>query len=64
MSNGISPRSRRFSSGLAAVATTVLLMSTLVGAFDTRLLTEQDVSAPASAVTAELRRDALVVRRA
>ena len=59
MSNGMSPRTRHIVSGLAAVATVTLLMSTLVNSFDPRLLQDQSASAPASAVTAALRRDAL-----
>ena len=61
MSNGMSPRIRHIVSGLAAVATTALLMSTLVSSFDTRLL-EQNPGAssqPASAVVAGVSRDAL-----
>ncbi len=61
MSNGMSPRTRHIVSGLAAVATTALLMSTLVNSFDARLLYEgRDASAPDSAVTAAVRRDELV----
>lgn len=59
MSNGMSPRTRHIVSGLAAVATVTLLMSTLVNSFDSRLLQDQSASAPASAVTAALRRNAL-----
>ena len=61
MSNGMSPRIRHIVSGLAAVATTALLMSTLVNSFDARLL-EQNAGAasqPVSAVVAGVRRDAL-----
>ena len=60
MSNGMSPRVRHIVSGLAAVATTALLMSTLVNSFDSRLLQDQSASAPISAVTAALRRNTLV----
>ncbi len=61
MSNGMSPRIRHIVSSLAAVATTALLMSTLVESFDTRLLYEgrDAASQPVSAVTAAVRRDAL-----
>ena len=59
MSNGMSPRIRHIVSGLAAVATTALLMSTLVNSFDTRLLQGQSVSSPVSAATAAVRRDTL-----
>ncbi len=60
MSNGMSPRTRHIVSGLAAVATTALLMSTLVNSFDTRLLKQSEIasSQPVSAVVA-VRRDAL-----
>lgn len=60
MSNGMSPRTRHIVSGLAAVATVTLLMSTLVNSFDSRLLQDQSASAPVNAVTAALRRNALV----
>jgi hypothetical protein len=58
MSHGMSPRTQKIASGIAAVATTVLLMSTLVGAFDAQLL-QIDGAAPESRsdVTAEARRD-------
>ncbi len=57
MSNGMSPRTRHIVSGLAAVATTALLMSTLVNAFDTRLLEQSAIatSQPVSAVAATRR---------
>ena len=65
MSIEMSPRTRHVVSGIAAVATTALLMSTLVESLDPRLLKSRGVSSPpASTVTAELRRDALVVRGA
>ena len=61
MSNGMSPRVRHIVSGLTAVATTALLMSTLVNSFDSRLLYEgRSASAPDSAVIAAVRRDTLV----
>ncbi len=44
MSNGMSPRTRHIVSGLAAVATTALLMSTLVNSFDTRLLEQNEIA--------------------
>jgi hypothetical protein len=58
MSHGMSSRTQKIASGIAAVATTVLLMSTLVGAFDERLL-QIDGAAPQSRsdVTADVRRD-------
>ncbi len=60
MSNGMSPRIRHVLSGLAAVATTALLMSTLVGSFDLRLIQSEDAaSPPVSAITAAVRRDTL-----
>jgi hypothetical protein len=61
MSNGMSPRTRQIVSGLAAVATTALLMSTLVNSFDTRLLLQKSAasSQPVSAIVAEVRLDAL-----
>jgi hypothetical protein len=60
MSNEMSPQTRHIVSGLAAVATVTLLMSTLVNSFDPRLLQDQSASAPSSAVTAALRRNALI----
>ena len=61
MSNGMSTRTRQIVSGLAAVATTALLMSTLVNSFDTRLLLQKPAasSQPVSAIVADVRRDAL-----
>ena len=61
MSNGMSSRTRQIVSGLAAVATTALLMSTLVNSFDTRLLLQKPAasSQPVSAIVAAVRRDAL-----
>ena len=61
MSNGMSSRTRQIVSGLAAVATTALLMSTLVNSFDTRLLIQKPAasSQPVSAIVAAVRRDAL-----
>lgn len=61
MSNGMSSRTRQIVSGLAAVATTALLMSTLVNSFDTRLLLQKPSasSQPVSAIVAAVRRDAL-----
>ena len=61
MSNGMSSRTRQIVSGLAAVATTALLMSTLVNYFDTRLLLQKPAasSQPVSAIVAAVRRDAL-----
>lgn len=60
MSNGMSPRIRHIVSGLAAVATTALLMSTLVNSFDARLLIRKpDASQADAAAVAALRRDAL-----
>jgi hypothetical protein len=57
----MSSRTRQIVSGLAAVATTALLMSTLVNSFDTRLLLQKPAasSQPVSAIVAEVRRDAL-----
>jgi len=61
MSNRMSSRTRQIVSGLAAVATTALLMSTLVNSFDTRLLLQKPAasSQPVSAIVAAVRRDAL-----
>ena len=61
MSNGMSSRTRQIVSGLAAVATTALLMSTLVNSFDTRLLLQKSAasSQPVSAIVAAVRHDAL-----
>jgi hypothetical protein len=60
MSNGMSPRIRQLVSGLAAVATTALLMSTLVNSFDARLLIRKpDASQADAPVVARLRRDTL-----
>ena len=61
MSNGMSSRTRQIVSGLAAVATTALLMSTLVNSFDTRLLLQKPAasSQPVSPIVAAVRRDAL-----
>ena len=60
MSNGMSPRIRHLVSGLAAVATTALLMSTLVNSFDARLLIRKpDASKADAPAVATLRRDTL-----
>jgi hypothetical protein len=61
MSNGMSPRIRHIVSGLAAVATTALLMTTLVGSFDSRLYLQKPAasSKPVSAIVAAVRRDTL-----
>ena len=61
MSNGMSPRTRHIVSGLAAVATTALLMTTLVNSFDSRLYLQRPaaVSQPVSAIVAAVRRDVL-----
>jgi len=60
MSNGMSPRIRQIVSGLAAVATTALLMSTLVNSFDARLLIRKPGASQADeAAVATLRRDTL-----
>lgn len=60
MSNGMSPRIRHIVSGLAAVATTALLMSTLVNSFDARLLIRKpDASQADAPAVATLRRDTL-----
>jgi hypothetical protein len=58
MSNGMSPRIRHLVSGLAAIATTGLLVSTLVNAFDTRLILSPSVNAPDTVAMASIRRDA------
>lgn len=57
MSNGMSTRIRHIVSGLAAVATTGLLVSTLVNSFDTRLIQGPEALQPTSAVVAAVRRD-------
>jgi hypothetical protein len=61
MSNGMSPRIRHIVSGLAAVATTALLMTTLVNSFDSRLYLQKPAasSQPVSAIVAAVRRDTL-----
>lgn len=60
MSNGMSPRIRHIVSGLAAVAMSALLLSTVVNSFDTRLIQQPTASTEAvSAVVATLARDAL-----
>jgi hypothetical protein len=65
MSHGLSPRTQKIASGIAAVATTVLLMSTLVGAFDAQLLQiDGAASRPAGDVTAEARRDDRIADKA
>lgn len=59
MSNGMSPRIRHIVSGLAAVAMSALLLSTVVNSFDTRLIQQPTASTEAvSAVVATLARDA------
>lgn len=60
MSNGMSTRTRHIVSGLAAVATTALLMSTLVNSFDARLLIRKpDASQSDVTAVATLRRGTL-----
>jgi len=56
----MSPRIRQIVSGLAAVATTALLMSTLVNSFDARLLIRKPGASQADEpAVATLRRDTL-----
>lgn len=62
MTNGMSPRTRHIVSGLAAVATTSLLLSAVVNTFDPRLLTAPGLSESTSAVVAAARRP-LVYRK-
>ncbi len=64
MNIDMSPRVRHIVSGLAAVATTALLMSTLVEAF-TPLLGSgtAQASAPVTTAAVDLRRNAALVRR-
>jgi hypothetical protein len=62
MSNGMSPRIRHLVAGLAAIATTGLLVSTLVNSFDTRLIQGPQALQPTSAVVAAVRRD--LIRKA
>lgn len=59
MSNGMSTRIRHIVAGLAAVATTSLLVSSLVNSFDTRLIQGPEALQPTSAVVAAVRRDAI-----
>jgi hypothetical protein len=62
MSNEMSLRIRHIVSGLAAEATTALLISMLVGAFDTRLLRDQSASRAVSAVTLAVSRPTVIRR--
>ena len=62
MSNGLTPRIRQCVSGLAAVAVTALLVSTVINSFDTRLIQGPGAYEPVSAITAALRRDAGIRR--
>jgi len=50
MSNGMSPRIRHITSGLAACAATAFVMSLLVNAFDARLLIRTPAASGADAV--------------
>ena len=63
MTNGMSPRTRHIVSGLAAVATTSLLLSAVVNTYDPQLLTVPGLSESKSAVIAAVRRP-WVVRKA
>jgi hypothetical protein len=60
MTNGMSPRIRHIVSSLAAVATTALLLSSVVSSFDPRLLTGPEASGSASPVIAAAHRPVLV----
>ena len=62
MNNGMPVGIRRIVAGLAAVATSALLLSSVVNSFDTRLLTGSGVSEQVSAVIAALGRPALASR--
>lgn len=63
MTNGMSPRTRHIVSGLAAVATTSLLLSAVVNSFDPRLLTAPGLSESSGTIIAAARRP-WVVRKA
>ena len=63
MTNGMSPRTRHIVSGLAAVATTSLLLSAVVNTFDPRLVTAPGLSESSVTVIAADRRP-WVVRKA
>ena len=52
MTNGMSSRTRKIVSGLAALGTTALLLPAVVGSFDARLQAGPGASEPASAVVA------------
>ncbi|TFH47537.1 MAG: hypothetical protein E4H01_08120 [Lysobacterales bacterium] len=60
----MSPRIRTVVSGLAAVATTALLMSTLVESLDPRRLQSGgELSAPVAAATVDIHKNAALIRR-
>ena len=52
MTNGMSSRTRKIVSGLAALGTMALLLPEIVGSFDTRLQAGPSASEHASAVVA------------
>jgi len=56
MINGMSSRTRKIVSGLAALGTTALLLPVVVDSFDTRLQAGTSASEPASAAVAWSRR--------
>jgi hypothetical protein len=60
----MSPRIRTVVSGLAAIATTTLVMSTLVESLDPRRLQSSgELSAPVAATTVDIRKNATLIRR-
>ena len=61
MTDGMSVDIRRIVAGLAAVATSALLLSSVVNSFDVQLLTGPSVSEQASAVIAAARMPARTV---
>ena len=63
MTNGMTPRTRHIVSGLAAVATTSLLLSAVINTFDPQLLTAPGLSESNGTVIAATRRP-WVVRKA
>ena len=64
MNTEMSPRVRTIVSGLAAIATTTLVMSTLVESLDPRRLQFNDEhSAPVAAATVDSRDDVSFVRK-
>jgi hypothetical protein len=65
MSYEMSPRNRTVVSGLAAVATTVLLMTTVIESLNPAALNQslRESARPAIAANVDVQSDALLVRR-